>query len=86
MVFLALTPEGLRRAVELSKASPFPIWCGADVISEEEFKALHLQAIDLSRFIYALAGEPTAVLQRALETIAEHHPNATIWIEHVPAR
>ncbi|WP_272551941.1 hypothetical protein [Acidovorax sp. NCPPB 3576] len=39
----------------------------------------------MSRFIYPLAGEPGEILQGAIETIAEHHPNATIWVEHVSA-
>jgi len=83
MVFLALTPAGLRRAIDFSKASPFPIWCGADAICESDYEAL--QAVDVSRFTYPLAGESSEILQGAIETIAEHHPNATVWVEHVPA-
>ena len=83
MVFLALTPAGLHRAIALSKASPFPIWCGADAISESDYEVL--EAGDVSRFIYPLVGEPSEILQGAIETIAEHHPNTTIWVEHVPA-
>lgn len=83
MVFLALTPAGLRHAIALSKASPFPIWCGADAVSESDYEAL--DAVDVSRFIYPLAGESREILQGAIETIAEHHPNETVWVEHVPA-
>lgn len=83
MVFLALTPAGLRRAIDLSKASPFPIWCGADAISEPDYEVLG--AVDVSRFTYPLAGEPSEILRGAIETISEHHPNATVWVEHVPA-
>jgi len=83
MVFLAITPAGLRQAIALSKASPFAIWCGADAIDEAEYKSL--RGVDLSRFTYALAGESREVVNGALETIAEHHPNTTIWVEHESA-
>ncbi|WP_417070491.1 hypothetical protein [Niveibacterium terrae] len=83
MVFLAITPAGLRIAIAQSKASPFPIWCGADAISQADYEAL--QAVDLSRFAYPLAGESHDVLLGAIETIEEHHPNAIIWVEHASA-
>lgn len=82
-VFLALTPAGFRHAIALSKVSPFQVWCGADAISDSDYEVL--ETVDGSRFIYPLAGEPSAILEGAIETIAEHHPNTTVWVEHVPA-
>ena len=83
MVFLALTPAGLRQAIKLAETQALSIWCGADAISEADYAKLG--GFDVSRFIYPLVGEPKDVLQDALDTIAEHHPNATIWIEQAAA-
>ena len=55
------------------------MWCGADAISEVDYLAKG--AADLSRFIYPLGGESTEVIQGAIDTIREHHPRETIWIE-----
>lgn len=81
MVFLAVTPLGLRQAIALSKRAPLVIWCGADAISESDWD--DLSGVDVSRFDYPLAGEPPEVIKGALEAIAEHHPQAAVWVEHV---
>ena len=83
LVFVAITPSGLHQAIELSKLSPMAIWCGADAISEADWD--DLSGVDVSRFVYPLAGEPPEVIQCALGTIAEHHPQARVWVEHVPS-
>lgn len=79
MIFLAITAAGLAEAIALSKVQPFPIWCGSDAIGEEEYQKL--VGVDLSRFIYPLSGESSEVIEGAIETIAEHHPGKTIWVE-----
>jgi len=79
MVFLAITASGLTQAIALAKVQPFPIWCGSDALSESEHK--ELVGVDLSRFTYPLKGEASDVVVGALETIAEHHPGETIWVE-----
>ena len=79
MVFLALTAEGLADAIALSKAKPFPIWCGSDAISATEYQTL--SGVDLTRFIYPLSGQSSDVIAEALETIAQHHPGENIWVE-----
>ena len=84
MVFLAITPSGLHQAISLSKVSPCVIWCGADAVSENDYE--ELRGLNISRFAYSLAGESLEVIEGALETIAEHHPNVTIWVEHGAAR
>lgn len=80
MVFLAITPQGLKEAVHLAQPNNSPIWCGADAISESEFTALH--GVNLTRFDYSLCGETQEVILEALDTIAEHHPNERVWVEN----
>lgn len=79
MIFLALTAAGLAEAIALAKERPFPIWCGSDAIAEKEYD--ELVGVDLSRFSYPLAAAPASVIADALETISEHHPGQSIWVE-----
>ena len=79
MVFLAVSATGLRQAIKLAETQSVSIWCGSDAIGDADYHAL--SGLDVSRFSYPLLGEPKDVLQDALDTIAEHHPNATIWVE-----
>ena len=81
MIFLAITPLGLEDALQVVDVSISAIWCGSDAISEVDYE--NLQRRNVSRFNYALGGEEKNVLDGALETIEEHHPNETIWIENV---
>ena len=76
MIFLAITPEGLRKALEVASGLSYHIWCGSDAVSEsdEAFRRV-------SRFNYPLKGAGKDVLEDALGTIKEHHPNQIIWIE-----
>lgn len=80
MVFLAITPAGLQQAISLSRTSKFAIWCSSDAISEADYE--NMTGFNISRFAYPLDGESSEVITEALETIAEHHPGATIWVEH----
>ena len=79
MVFLAITPKGLAEALDLAKANAYPVWCGSDAIGEAEYS--NRKGANLSRFIYPLSGQPESIIEGALETIAEHHPDETIWVE-----
>lgn len=79
MVFLAITSAGLAEALRLAGTDGLSVWCGADAISEADY--LGQERGHLSRFDYALAGESHDVIQGAIETIKEHHPHETVWIE-----
>jgi hypothetical protein len=79
MVFLAITSAGLAEALRLARSDGSPVWCGADAISETDY--LGQESGNLSRFAYALAGERHEVIQGAIETIKEHHPHETVWVE-----
>lgn len=82
MVVLALTPNGLREALNLLETQKISVWCGADAISEAEFKALEGKAV--SRFVHGLADGNAEALADAVGTIEEHHPGEIILVEHVP--
>ncbi len=79
MVFLAITPNGLNDALRLAQDRATAIWCGADAISEEDYAKLKHEYV--SRLVYGLSGESADVIAGALETIEEHHPGETVWVE-----
>lgn len=79
MVIPAITAKGLQDALRLSAAHEVNVWCGTDAISEAEYEAI--QDSHLSRFIYPLQGQEPHVLAGAIDTVEEHHPGETLWIE-----
>lgn len=83
MVFLAITSADLDEALRLRTDSKVAVWCGSDAISEADYAAL--TDANVSRFVYPLQSEGGDVLSGAIETIEEHHPNETLWVEHARA-
>jgi hypothetical protein len=81
MVFLALTPSGLEEAMRAATAVGGNVWCGASAISEADFGARKLAA--LTRLHYSPAASGRESLGRALDTIGQHHPGETVWVEGV---
>ena len=79
MVYLALTPQGLRDILDASEATKAPIWCSADALSEAEFEKLERD--NITRFTYSFAHADNTTIQEALATIEEHHPGERVWIE-----
>ncbi len=77
MVFLAITSGGLREALQLAAGTP--VWCGSDAISEKEFAKYN--GGNLTRFIYSLSDASAEILEGAVETMREHHPNERVWVE-----
>lgn len=80
MVFLAITRAGYEAYAALS-ISIESLWVGAEVLSEGELAALREAGVDISDFNYKIELHETAVIIGAVETIKEHHPGQTIWVE-----
>lgn len=79
VVFLAITPRGLKDALRKASGSGTAVWCGAEAVSEEDFSAL--RGAYLTRFDYELGARDPLVLEDALDTIDQHHPDEVVWIE-----
>ncbi|WP_156116553.1 hypothetical protein [Massilia sp. 9096] len=79
MVYLALTPEGLKEILDASKAGKDPVWRSADALSKADFEKL--ERGNVTRFTYSLANVDKATIEGALATIEEHHPGERVWIE-----
>jgi hypothetical protein len=84
VVFLAITPSGLKDALRVAADSGSAVWCGADAISEEAYATL--KGKRRSRFIYDLGTRDPLVLEGALDTIGQHHPDEVVWVEAAPTQ
>jgi hypothetical protein len=80
LVFLAITPRGLKDALRQAEGTDAQVWCGAEAMSEEDFETF--TGTGLTRFGHAL---DRLDLPDALGTIAEHHPGEVVWVEAVLA-
>ena len=79
MVYLAISQRGLAEALHAANLNGHAVWCGSDAISEEEYRTQKLK--NFSRFIFPLGSAEPGEIEGAVATIAEHHPNETIWVE-----
>lgn len=76
-VLLAVSASGLNKARDLARNTGASVWCDARAISADEFK--ELPPGTLTRFAHAL--DSNAAVADAVETIAEHHPGTTVFVE-----
>jgi hypothetical protein len=81
MVYLALTPQGLQEILGSPETAKMFVWCGVDALSEAEFQKL--ERGNVTRLTYSFVNADTATIERALDTIEEHHPGERIWVESV---
>ncbi|MDM0038966.1 hypothetical protein QTH89_21210 [Variovorax sp. J22G21] len=81
---IAITAGGLKEALRLAETSAPAVWCGADAISDADYALL--KGKSLSRFSYELGARDPEVLEEALDTIDQHHPNEVVWVEGTPTR
>lgn len=81
MVYFALTQQGFRKILSDTDEAKAHVWCGADVLSEEEFEQLGRG--NVTRFSCSFANADKAALKDALSTIEEHHPGEVIWVEGI---
>lgn len=80
MVFLALTRSGYDAYRALARVD-IPLWIGAGVLSGVELSALRLSGVNVSDFNYRIEPHEEEVISGAVETIKEHHPGMTVWVE-----
>ena len=79
MIFLAITPNGLKDALREAARSDSTVWCGAGAVSVEDFDAL--KVLGLTRFDYPLEERDPLALADALGAIDQHHPGEVVWVE-----
>lgn len=83
MVFLALTHKGFEEAKIMSMSKKAPNWIGADILSPSECETFRRNGMNLTVFSQPQPLKDLPAIQDALNTIAEHHPDETVWVEQV---
>ena len=76
MVFFARTQQGLGNALQWA-AGREAVWCTATAITEAEY--LKIGVVGLTRLAEAAAAQS---LSQVLDTINQHHPGESVWVEH----
>jgi hypothetical protein len=56
------------------------LWVCAGVLSAPELASLRAEGLSVSEFNYAIESEGLAGIDRAIETIREHHPGLAVWV------
>ena len=82
-VYLAIDRAAALEAVKLAQKGNIAVWIGSDALSNEEITASRLGGVNLTRFAYPLSYATAGDITFALGTIEEHHPDETIWVQHV---
>ena len=81
MVYVALTPQGARDAVEACVAGGHALWIASDCLLDADVAAARSRGVRITTFSALPAGVGDQPLESALETIELHHPSELIWVE-----
>ena len=85
MVFFVLTRWGYDELVSLLGRTPSPLWVNAGVLSQEEIKLMSDAGIEVSEFSHSIASDDICKVTEAIDTIKQHHPTHSIWVENPAA-
>ena len=81
MVFLAIDPVAALEAISLARLSGAAVWIGSDAMPHDEHYRVASEGVNLTRFEYPLSGADAATVQSALDSVMEHHPGETVWVQ-----
>ncbi|HMW73570.1 MAG TPA: hypothetical protein PKD17_17210 [Cellvibrionaceae bacterium] len=84
MVIFVVTKDGFRELEVIIKTGFYPVWVGANVLSEHELGRYRNMDLDITNFSYEIDPADSEALTDALATIAEHHPGERVWLEYRP--
>jgi len=84
--FLVLEPSAVSGALATAKLCNGHVWLGANSLTESEFHQLLAEGHLVTRFEHAVEPEDKELVQEALETMREHHPNVIVWVQFAGAQ
>lgn len=79
MVFFAITREGLESYLQLQRFD-LPLWLSHGIADEAMKEKMLSMGVASSTFVYTIDPSDHDVIEDALDTIREHHPEESIWI------
>lgn len=85
MPFLVMTRAGWDDLLAGAQSLSTPIWLGAGVLTPKELADHRARGLEISVFDSAISHDDPDAMIDAMDTIAEHHPEKSIWVEFPPA-
>jgi hypothetical protein len=83
VVYFTLTRSGYEDLVSTLGHAPSPLWVNNGVLSPQEIKSLYERGVDITNFTIDVNPEDQSAVAQAIETVREHHPGQTVWVEYV---
>lgn len=81
MVFFVISRKGFEDYLTFKEKLAAPLWISAGVISQSELESLRYSGADVTDFNYAIGLNENEIIDDAIETIKEHHPDEVIWVQ-----
>lgn len=81
MVFFVLSRKGFEDYLSFEEKLSAPLWISAGILSASELESLRCRGTDVTDFSYEIGLNENEVIDDAIETIREHHPDEAIWVE-----
>lgn len=82
MVFLAFGHEQSIEILNLAKTAGCAVWLWADSVTDSEYEKFGSEGVKVSRFIYPFSEATAERVSQCLDTIEQHHPGESIWVQH----
>lgn len=82
MIHFVLTRQGYDQLKASFGTFPFAIWVNDGVLFDGELVELRAQGISVTNFTIAIDLSDPLDVAGAIDTIQQHHPNQSIWVEH----
>lgn len=80
MVFFVISRKSFEDYLSLAEKISTSLWISADILSASELKELRCRGVDVTDFNYEIGLSEVEVIDDAIKTIKEHHPNEVIWV------
>ncbi|MGZ5053918.1 MAG: hypothetical protein ACXWAT_03115 [Methylobacter sp.] len=81
MVFFVISRKGFEVYLAVIEKLSAPLWISAGIISQSELDSLRSRGADVTNFNYEIGLNEHEVIDDAIETIREHHPDEVIWVQ-----
>jgi hypothetical protein len=82
MVFFALTRTGYEEFARLPRIDQnLTLWVNTGILSDVELTRLRATGLSVTNFTTNVEITDSSSVDRALETIKEHHPRERVWVE-----
>ena len=81
MIFFVISRKGFEDYLSVKEKLAAPLWISAGVISQSELELLRHSGADVTDFNYVISLNENEVIDDAIETIKEHHPDEVIWVQ-----